>query len=176
MCTNACSSTFIFSVMISDYSWFYMKVIVTWWIFLSPWVTLTLWIEVFSYNFDVKNLIVKFDFNEHQLMCINFHLFSVNQWIFLIFHVSYSYLMIFSASMSDIKIIERSVFIQFGYVEYNGAICFEWAPIHVHQLSFNSHSSWSCSWGGSYCCWGHGGVIQLSMGLEGVWHCQHWKL
>jgi len=51
-------------------------------------------------------------------MFINFHLFSVDQYVSLIFHESYSYLMIFCASMSDIKIMKRSVFIQFGYGEF----------------------------------------------------------
>jgi len=61
-------------------------------------------------------------FNEHQFMFINSHLFSVDQCVFLILHESYSYLMIFCASMSDIKIIKRSVFIQFWYGAFNGAI------------------------------------------------------
>jgi len=48
-------------------------------------------------------------------MFINFHLFSVDQCVFLILHESYSYLMIVCASMSDIKVMKRSVFIQFWY-------------------------------------------------------------
>jgi len=87
------------------------------------------------------NLMVQFVFSEHQCMFINFHLFTVDQCFCIIFHESYSYLMIFGASMSVIKIMKRSVFIQFGYGEFNGAICFSWAPMHVHQLS--SFQCWS---------------------------------
>jgi len=135
MSTNACSSTFIFSVLISVFPWFCMKVLVTCWFFVPAWVTLKLWRVLFSYNFGMENLMVQFVFTEHQLMFINFHLFSVDQCVFLIFHESYSYLMIFCASMSDIKIIKSSIFIPFGYGKFNGAICFYWAPMHVHQLS-----------------------------------------
>jgi len=63
-------------------------------------------------------------FNEHQCMFIKSHLFSIDQYVSLFFHESYSYLMIFCASMSDIKIMKRSVFIQFWYGKFNGAICF----------------------------------------------------
>jgi len=63
-------------------------------------------------------------FNEHQCMSINFHLFSVDQCVSLIFHESSIYMMIFCASMSDIKIMKRSVFIPIGYGEFNGAICY----------------------------------------------------
>jgi len=35
-------------------------------------------------------------------MFSNFHLFSVDQSVYLIFHESYSYLMMFCASMNDI--------------------------------------------------------------------------
>jgi len=186
MSTNACSSTFIFSALISVFPWFSMKVLVTWWFFVPAWVTLKLWKEVlsynsgmehlmvqfvfnehqcmfinshlfsvdrcvslvfyesysylmifvpawmtlklwrgvFSYNFGMANLIVQSVFNEHQCMFINSHLLSIDQCVSLIFHESYSYLMIFCASMSDIKIMKRSVFIQFWYGEFNGAICF----------------------------------------------------
>jgi len=41
------------------------------------------------------------------------------------FHESDSYLMIFSAIMSDIKIMKGSVFIPFWYGEFNGAIGFK---------------------------------------------------
>ena len=54
-------------------------------------------------------------FNEQQFMFINFHLFSVDQCVSLIFYESYSYMMIFCASMSDINIIKRSVFVPFWY-------------------------------------------------------------
>jgi len=37
--------------------------------------------------------------------------------------------------MNDIKIMERSVFAQFGYGEFIGAICSLLPPICVHQLS-----------------------------------------
>ena len=57
---------------------------------------------------------VKSVFNEHQCMVINFHLFSVYQCVSIIFHESYSYLMIFSAIMSDITIMKRSVLYKFG--------------------------------------------------------------
>jgi len=63
-------------------------------------------------------------FNEHQCMIIKFHLFGVDQCVSLIFHESYSYLMIFCASMSDIEIMKRIVFIHFWYGAFNGAICF----------------------------------------------------
>jgi len=87
-------------------------------------VTLKLLKGVFSYNLDMNHLIVYSVFNEHQYMVINFHIFGVDQCVFLIFHESYSYLMIFSASISDIKIMKRSVFIQFWYGKFNGTICF----------------------------------------------------
>ena len=122
--TNACSSTFIFSVLISMFPWFSMKVILTWSFFVPAWVSLKLWIRVFSYNFGMENLMVQSDFNEHQCMFIQFHLFSVDQCVSLIFHDSSTYLMIFCASMSGIKIMKRSVFIQLGYGNFNGAICF----------------------------------------------------
>ena len=122
--TNACSSTFIFLVLISVFPWFSMKVIVTWWFFVPVWVTLTLWKEVFSYNFGMEKLMVQSVFNEHQCTFINSHFFSVVQHVSLVFHERYSYLMIFCASMSDIKTMKRSVFMQFWYGEFNGALCF----------------------------------------------------
>ena len=79
---------------------------------------------MFSYNFGMEHLMVQSVFNEHQCMFINFHLFSVEQCVSLIFYESSSYLMIFCASMNDIEMMKRSVFIQFWYVEFNGAICF----------------------------------------------------
>ena len=96
----------------------------TWWFFVLAWVTLKLWKGVFSYNFGMKNLMVQSVFNGHQCMFINFHPFSVDQCVSLIFHENYSYLMICCASMSYIKIIKWSVFTQFWYGEFNGAICF----------------------------------------------------
>jgi len=77
-----------------------------------------------SYNLGMENLMVQSVFNEHQCMFINFHLFSVDQVVSLISHESYSYLMIFCGTMSDIKTMKRSVFRQFWYEEINGAICF----------------------------------------------------
>jgi len=70
-------------------------------------------------------------FSEHQCMFINSHLFCVDHCVSLIFNESCSYLMIFCASMSDIKIMKRSVFIQFWYGEFNGAIFFS-----EHQCMF----------------------------------------
>ncbi len=102
MSTTAYTSTFIYSVLISVFPWFSMKVIITWWFFVSAWVTLKLWKGVFSYNFGMEHLMVQFVFNEHQCMYINFHLFSVDQYVSLIFHEAYSYLVIFCANMSDI--------------------------------------------------------------------------
>ena len=94
-------------------------------IFVPAWVTFKLSKGVFSYNFGMEHLMVQSVFNEHQWMFINFHLVSVDQCVSLfIFHESYSYLMIFCASMRDIKIIKRSVFVQFWYGNVNGAICF----------------------------------------------------
>jgi len=95
-----------------------------WWLFVPTWVVLKLSKGVFSYNFGMDNLMVQSVFNEHQCMFINSHLFSVDQCVSLIFHESYSYLMIFCASMSDIKTIKRSVFIQFWYGSFNGVVCF----------------------------------------------------
>jgi len=143
MSINACSSTFIFSVLISVFPWFSMTVLVTSWFFVPAWVTLKLWKGVFSYNFGMENLMVQSVFSEHQWMFINFHLFSVDQCVSLIFHESYSYLLIFCANMSDIKTMKMSVFIQFRYGEFNGAICFWWAPMYVHQLSY--FQCWSVS-------------------------------
>ena len=70
---------------------------------------LSLW-----FLFCVQFLMVQSVFNEHQFMFINFHLFSVDQCVSLIFHESYSYLMIFCANMSDIKIIKRIFSYNFG--------------------------------------------------------------
>jgi len=64
---------------------------------------------------------VQSDFNEHQSMFINFHIFSVDQCVSIIFLESYSYLMIFSDNVSDFKVNERSVFIQLWYEAFNGA-------------------------------------------------------
>jgi len=63
-------------------------------------------------------------FNEHQCMVINFHLLTVDQFVSIVFYKSYSYLMIFSVILSDIKMMKRSVFIQFRYEEINDAIRF----------------------------------------------------
>jgi len=57
---------------------------------------------VFSPNFGKENLMVQFVFNEHQCMVINIHHFSIDQCVFLIFHESNSYLMVFCGSMGDI--------------------------------------------------------------------------
>jgi len=57
-------------------------------------------------------------------MFINFHVFTFDQCVSIIFHKSYSYLIIFSSIMSDIKIMKSSVFIHFVYANINGAICF----------------------------------------------------
>jgi len=50
-------------------------------------------------------------------------LFTAAQWVSLNFHKSYSYLIIISTTMSDIKNMEMSVFTQFWYGLFNGAIC-----------------------------------------------------
>jgi len=89
--------------------WFSMKILFTWWIFLPPWVIYKEWKGVFSFNFDVNNLMVQSVFNEHQCMIINFHFFSDDQWLFLFFHGSYRYLMYFSASSSDIKNMKKII-------------------------------------------------------------------
>jgi len=186
MTTNACSSTFIFSLLISVFPSFSMKVIVTCWFFLPAWLTLKLiegmfsyisgmehfmvqsvfneeqctvinfhlftvdqcvflifhesysyfmiflpalmtlklWKGVCSYKFGMENLMVQSVFNDYQSMSINFHLFSYDQCVSIIFHGSYNYLMIISGSMIGIKIMKRSVFIQFWYLKFNCAICF----------------------------------------------------
>jgi len=83
MSTNACSSSFILSVLISVFIWFSMKVILTWWFIVPAWVTFELWKGVFSYNFSMENLMVQSVFNEQQCMFINFHLLvliSVFPW------------------------------------------------------------------------------------------------
>jgi len=103
MSTNACSSTFIFSVLMSVFPWFSMKVLVTWWFFVPAWVIFKLWKWVFSYNFGMEHLMVQSVFNEHQCMFINFHLFSVDECFSLIFHESYSYLMIFVPAWVTLK-------------------------------------------------------------------------
>jgi len=72
----------------------------------------------------MEHLMVQSVFNEHQCMFINLHLFSIDKYVSLIFNESYSYLMIFCDSMSDIKIMKRSVFVQLWCREFNGAICF----------------------------------------------------
>jgi len=72
----------------------------------------------------------------HECMFINFHDFNVVQWVSLIFHKSKSYLIIISASMSDIRIMEWTVLTQFGYGEFIGVISFWWAWMYVHQLSW----------------------------------------
>ena len=91
---------------------------------VPAWMTLKLWQDMFSFGFGMETIMVQSVFKEHQWRFINFHLFSVDQCVSLIFHESYSYLMIFCANMTDIKIIKRSVYIQFLYGEFNGAICF----------------------------------------------------
>jgi len=55
--------------------------------------------------------------------CYCFHLFSVDHSASLIFYESYNYLMLFCASMCDINTMKMSVFIQFWYGAFNGAIC-----------------------------------------------------
>jgi len=60
--------------------------------------------------------------NEHQCIFINFHILGVDQCVSIIFHESYSYLMIISGSMIGIKIMKRSVFIPFWYGVFDGAI------------------------------------------------------
>ena len=81
-------------------------------------------------QFGMENLMVHFF--KWTLMHVH-QLSSFQYWslIFKIFHESYSYLMLFCANMSCIKIMKRSVFIQF----WLGEMCFKWAPIHIHQLS-----------------------------------------
>ncbi len=106
----------VFLILHESYSYFMF--------FVPAWVTLKLSKGVFSYNFGMENLMVQSVFNMHQWMFINFHLFSIDQCVSLIYNESYSYLMIFCANMSDIKIIKRSVFIPFWYGAFNGAICF----------------------------------------------------
>jgi len=114
MSTYACSSTFICTMLISVFPWFSMKVTVTWWFVVPAWVTLKLPRGVFSYHFSIKTSIVQSVCSEHQWMFINFHLFSVDQWFFLIFHESSSYLMIFCASITDIKIMKGMFSYNFG--------------------------------------------------------------
>ena len=89
--------------------------------FVPAWVTFKLWKVVISYNFGMENLMQSVC-SVHHSMFINFHLYSLDQCVFMIFHESY--LMIFCTSMSDISIIKRTVFIQFWYGKFNGAICF----------------------------------------------------
>ena len=51
-------------------------------IFMPTWVILNLSKGLFSYNFGIENLMVQSVLNEHQCMFINFHLFSVDQYVF----------------------------------------------------------------------------------------------
>ena len=74
MSTNACSSTLIFSVLISVFPWFFMEVLVTWWFLVPTWVTL----KFIHFLYGEFNGVF---FNEHQCMFINFHLFSVDQCV-----------------------------------------------------------------------------------------------
>jgi len=87
-------------------------------------VTIELSKGVFSHNFGLKNLMVQSVFDGHQCMFIDFYFFHVVQFVSLIFLKSSSYLIIISATMSDIRIMKQSVFTQFWYGAFNGAICF----------------------------------------------------
>jgi len=77
-------------------------------------MTLKLGKGAFSYHFVMKSLMVQSVFSEHQCMFIYFHLFSVDQCVSLILHESYSYLMIFCASMSDITLSKGVLSNNFG--------------------------------------------------------------
>jgi len=57
-------------------------------------------------------------------MFINFHDYSVFLWVSLIFHKSKSYLIIISATMSAIRIMEWSVLTHWGIAKFNGVIDF----------------------------------------------------
>jgi len=114
MSTNACSSTFIFSVLISVFPWFSMKVIVTWWFFVPAWVSLKLWRGVFSYNLGMENLMVQFVFNEHHCMYINFHLFNVDQCVSLIFYEIYSTWWFFVPAWMTLKLSKGVLSYNFG--------------------------------------------------------------
>jgi len=114
MSTTQCLSTFIFSVLISVFSWFSMKVIVTWWFFVPAWVTLKLSKEVFSYHFGMEIFMVQSVFDEHQCMFINFHLFSMDQCVSLIFHESSSCLIIFVPAWVTLKLSKEVFSYNFG--------------------------------------------------------------
>jgi len=57
-------------------------------------------------------------------MFSNFHDFNVIQLVSLLFHKSKSYLIIISVIMSEIRVMERTVFTQFGYGKFIGVISF----------------------------------------------------
>ena len=86
--------------------------------------------RMFSHNFGMENLLVQSVFVKHQCMFLNFHLFSVVQWVSLIFHTSWCYLIIIFATMNDNRTMKRSVFTWFWYGEFIGAICFCWASMY----------------------------------------------
>ncbi len=131
MSINAYPSTFIFSILISVFSWFSMKVIVTWLFVLPAWVILQLSKGVFSYNFGLENLMVQSVFNEHQCMFINFHLFSIDQCVFLIFHESNSYLRFFVPAWVILK-LSKGVF-SYNFGIKNGMV---YSVINEHQCMF----------------------------------------
>jgi len=94
-----------------------------------------------SYNFGMENLMVQSGFNEHQCMVIKFLLFTDDQCVSIIFHESYSsYLIIFSASMSDIKFMKRSVFIQVFSYNFGMENLMVQSVFNEHQcMVINSH-------------------------------------
>jgi len=91
---------------------------------------------VFSHNLSMYSSMVQSVFDEDQCMFIKNHLISVDQWVSLIFHKNKSYLIIISANMSDIRIMEKTAFTQFGCGEFIGTICFWWASMNFHQFSW----------------------------------------
>jgi len=114
----------IFSVLISEFPWFSLKINVIHQYRLQAWVTSKLWKGVFSHYLSMYSSIEQSVFDENQNMFIKNNVFSVGQWVSLIFHENKRNLTIVIASMSDIKNIKMCVFIQSEYVFFNGIMCF----------------------------------------------------
>ncbi len=52
----------------------------------------------------MENSLAQFVFDEHQCMFINFHQYSILQWVSLIFHKSKNYLKIICATMVKLEL------------------------------------------------------------------------
>ena len=68
-----------------------------------------MWNRLFWHNLGMNYSMVQSVFDEHQCMLINFHGYSIVQWVSFILYKSKSYLIMICASMSDIRIMEWTV-------------------------------------------------------------------